>query len=380
LDSPRPPVPRPRAAPPSFEVVADLLSVGSIDGERVLRLHLEQLLQAHEGVDVTVHWSGVAPAPDGPARFRSAVALASQYRRPGVLVRHVVRTTPMPLSEEWAECLAAARAVVELELGCSEALRGDAVVEVVDLLEHHDIDVNVACSVHAGNVGNALQLYRFLRDDCHLECIEWVPHVERIGDEVTVESVDPADWGRFLIAVFDEWVRHDVGEVIVVNFEAALGKWLGRHDGPCIFEERCGCSLALTSDGTLFSCERFQDDGRRLGNIGETHLLQLIAKPEQVRFGLSKQTSLPGYCMRCPVRFACNGECPKHRFDRTPDGEEGLNHLCAGYRAFFMHIDRPMRRLVELVVAGRFIEDVMTEEVPTGEGAASSRTASGPMP
>ena len=57
--------------------------------------------------------------------------------------------------------------------------------------------------------------------------------------------------------------------------------------------------------------------------------------------------------------FACYGECPRNRFIHTPDGEPGLNYLCAGYRLFFNHIDRPMRIMADLLRRGRYVDEVM---------------------
>ena len=127
----------------------------------------------------------------------------------------------------------------------------------------------------------------------------------------------------------------------------------------CIFNETCGSALALEHNGDVYSCDHFVEPQHRLGNIGEVHMLQLVTSEQQRKFGLAKRDTLPKYCRDCSVRFACHGECPKNRFLTTPDGEPGLNYLCAGYKAFFTHVDRPMRMMADLVRRGRYADEVM---------------------
>ncbi len=142
-------------------------------------------------------------------------------------------------------------------------------------------------------------------------------------------------------------MRRDVGEVYVQMFDVALANWVGEPPGLCIHSETCGLALALEHTGDLYSCDHFVEPEYKLGNIRETHMLELVASQRQQQFGLDKRDTLPRYCRECDVRFACHGGCPKDRFISTPDGEPGLNYLCAGYKAFFHHVDRPMRFMAE---------------------------------
>jgi uncharacterized protein len=156
-------------------------------------------------------------------------------------------------------------------------------------------------------------------------------------------SVDPRQYGEFLSAIFDEWVRHDVARSFVQMFDVALELWMGLEPGLCVFRRTCGSALALEHNGDLYSCDHYVYPENRLGNIMDQPLASLVNSAAQVRFGQDKHDRLPRYCQECNVRFACNGECPKHRFIQTPDGESGLNYLCAGYKLFFQHIDPFMR-------------------------------------
>jgi uncharacterized protein len=138
-----------------------------------------------------------------------------------------------------------------------------------------------------------------------------------------------------------------------------LASWLGLPASLCIFAETCGNALALEHNGDLYSCDHFVEPKFRLGNIKEQHMVQLVASDQQRAFGNAKRDTLPRYCRECEVRFACNGECPRNRFISTPDGEPGLNYLCAGYKAFFKHIDRPMKMMADLLRQGLEAADVM---------------------
>ena len=173
------------------------------------------------------------------------------------------------------------------------------------------------------------------------------------GSHVTNRSVGSAGYGEFLNEVFDEWVKADIGEVYVQMFDVALAAWHGEPSGLCIFSETCGLALALEHNGDLYSCDHYVEPDFLLGNITETPMADLIASDPQIAFGQAKRETLPQYCLDCDVRFACHGGCPRNRFIQTPDGEEGLNYLCAGYKAFFGHIDEPMRLMSSLLHAGR---------------------------
>jgi uncharacterized protein len=177
---------------------------------------------------------------------------------------------------------------------------------------------------------------------------------------VSERSVGSAQFGTFLIEVFDEWVRHDVGTVFVQTFEATLRSFLGLPSTMCVFDETCGLGLALEHNGDLYSCDHFVDAEHLLGNIHEVSMAELVASRPQYEFGQAKRDTLPQYCLDCDVRFACNGECPKNRFLTTPDGEPGLNYLCAGLKAFFHHVDGPMHIMGDALRAGRDAAVVMS--------------------
>jgi uncharacterized protein len=179
------------------------------------------------------------------------------------------------------------------------------------------------------------------------------------GNLVTERSVTAEQWGAFLIAIFDEWVRNDVGRVFIQLFDSSLGSWVGQGASLCIHRETCGDALALEHNGDLYSCDHFVEPDYLLGNIKEEHMLTMVASDQQRKFGNDKRDTLPRYCLECPVRFACHGGCPRNRFINTPDGEPGLNYLCAGYKAFFGHVDRPMRIMAQLLKSRRYADEVM---------------------
>ncbi|MBA7607331.1 Anaerobic sulfatase-maturating enzyme [subsurface metagenome] len=173
------------------------------------------------------------------------------------------------------------------------------------------------------------------------------------GKAVTKHSVTGKQYGNFLNAIFDEWVRHDVGQVFVQIFDAALAAWIGQRPGLCIFDETCGTALALEHNGDLYSCDHFVEPRHYLGNINEGDLVTLVGSEQQRQFGLAKRDTLPRYCRECAVRFVCNGGCPKNRILHTPEGEPGLNYLCKGYKAFFDHIAPHMKLMAAELLAGR---------------------------
>jgi uncharacterized protein len=237
------------------------------------------------------------------------------------------------------------------------------------LLQTHHVEFNILTTVNAANADHPLEVYRFLRDEVGTNFMQFIPIVERInengeigfqeGNQVSERSVTAEQWGRFLISIFDEWVRHDVGTIFVQMFDAALASWYGEPPGLCIFSETCGNALALEHNGDLYSCDHFVEPKYLLGNIKQKHMIELVASDQQRQFGRQKRDSLPRYCRECEVRFACHGECPKNRFIETPDGEPGLNYLCAGYKAFFLHVDKPMRIMSELLRHDRAPAEVM---------------------
>ncbi|MCL1595761.1 MAG: SPASM domain-containing protein [Actinomycetia bacterium] len=153
--------------------------------------------------------------------------------------------------------------------------------------------------------------------------------------------------------IFDEWFKTDIGEVYVQMFDVALAAWHGEPGGLCIFSETCGLALAMEHNGDLYSCDHYVEPDFLLGNITETPLSELVGSDKQRAFGEAKRDTLPQFCLDCDVRFACHGGCPRNRFRSAPDGEEGLNYLCPSHKAFFSHVDEPMRAMSSLLHEGR---------------------------
>ena len=410
------PTVRPSAAPPAFHLLAKpsgpicnldceycffLSKEALYPGDRfrmsdeLLETYIVQLLQSHATPEVTIAWQGGEPTLMGVDFFRRAVELAERHRRPDQRLSHTIQTNGTLLTDEWCELLVDHGFLVGISIDGPPELhdryrvdkRGrptfDKVMRGLNLLERHGVPWNVLCTVNAANQDAPLDVYRFFRDDLGARYVQFIPIVERqyeagrrAGGPVSESSVDSEAWGRFLIAVFDEWVRHDVGAVFVTQFDAALVAWLGLQPSLCIFAETCGNALALEHNGDVYSCDHFVEPDHLLGNITDTHLVELVASPRQRAFGEAKRDTLPAYCRSCEVRFACNGECPKNRFIAAPDGEPGLNYLCAGYKNFFTHIDGLMQMMAGLLRSRRYADEVMqvlaraprNEPCPCGSG------------
>ena len=372
----------------------------------LLELYLTQLLESEPDGDVTVAWQGGEPTLMGVEFFRRVVETAERLRRPTQHLHHTIQTNGTLLTDEWATLLAEHRFLVGVSIDGPPDLHdryrvdkhgrpsSERVLRGLELLQRHGVDVNILCTVHAGNQDHPLEVYRYFRDDLGVGFIQFIPIVERIesardaaeqavareaaeqaatsagtngmhgpdgpgsGAPVTDRSVDPEAWGRFLTTVFDEWFRNDMGDVFVQLFDASLAAWCAIPSPMCIFSETCGRGLALEHNGDVYSCDHFVEPEHLLGNIRTTHLADLVSSPAQRAFGQAKADSLPQMCRACDFRFACHGECPKNRIITTPDGEAGLNYLCAGYLAFWKHVDGPMRLMARLLAAGRPATDV----------------------
>ena len=342
--------------------------------DETLETYIRQLLESQSVPEVTIAWQGGEPTLMGLDFFKHAVELVNANARPGVNIEHTMQTNGILLNDDWCRFFNEQHFLIGLSLDGPQAMhdtyrvdKGGAptfqkVMRAARLLREHKVEFIILTTVNAANADHPLEVYRFLRDEVGTQFIQFIPIVERVneqgeigfqeGSQVSERSVKPGQWGTFLITIFDEWVRRDVGTVFIQMFDAALASWYGAPPALCIFAETCGNALALEHNGDLYSCDHFVEPKYLLGNIKQKHMIELVASEKQRQFGFHKRDSLPRYCRECEVRFACHGECPKNRFNETPDGESGLNYLCAGYKAFFTHIDKPMRIMAELLRRG----------------------------
>ena len=364
--------------------------------DELLKTYIQQLLESQPLGELNIAWQGGEPTLMGIDFFRRAIVYVEKYRKPGQSVLHTIQTNGTLLTDEWCAFFSEHRFLVGLSVDgpkpMHDAYRVDKrgrgsfndVMRAYDALRRYNVDVNILCTIHAANADFPLEVYRFFRDELHANYLQFIPIVERTtealiplanlgwgkrpggdrplyiqhGAQVTARSVGAEQFGRFLIAIFDEWVRRDVGKVFVQTFDVALGSWVGQHN-LCIFSPTCGDAVALEHNGDLYSCDHYVEPEYRLGNICETPIGALVASPRQRAFGQHKLDSLPKYCRECSVLFACYGECPRNRFILAPDGEPGLNYLCAGYKRFFNHINPAMNTMAGLLRQNRFADEIM---------------------
>ncbi len=337
----------------------------------VLENYIRQFIQTQPIDTVHFAWQGGEPTLLGVAFFERVIELQKQYAN-GKTIENEFQTNGTLLDDDWGEFFARNKFLVGLSIDGPEELhdvyRVDKggqptfarVMRGLGFLKKHGVEFNTLTVINRENSYRPNEVYRFLKQ-VGSKYLQFIPVVEQIAAEPNADglvllkpyarqqsavsewSVEPLQFGRFLQQIFDSWVMQDVGRVFVQIFDVALESWYGLPQSLCVFAPECGSALAVEHNGDLYSCDHFVYPENRLGNIMERAMGSLIASSQQAQFGTAKATSLPSDCQVCDVRFACNGECPKHRFTRTANGEYGLNYLCAGYKHFFHHVDPYMR-------------------------------------
>ncbi len=365
--------------------------------QATLESYIQQLLEAHRTPEVTVAWQGGEPTLMKLEFFERAVELVEKYRKPSQAVQQTFQTNGLLLDDAWCAFFKKHNFLVGLSVDGPRDLhdayrrdrKGQGTFDLVmrgwRFLKSHGVEFNILCTVNAANEKHGRRVYRFFRDELGAKWVQFIPIVERAtvetlaianqgwsdrpgagkrllytqtGDLVTDRTVGSEQYGRFLIDIFEEWVRRDVGRVFVQLFDVTLEAYFGRHL-LCIHAPTCGYGPALEHNGDLYTCDHFVEPGQKLGNITTTPLIDLVASPQMRKFGNDKRDTLTRQCRECDVRFLCNGGCPKDRFALSKDGETGQNYLCAGLELFFTHTRPLMSVMGQLLKRGRAPADVM---------------------
>ena len=334
--------------------------------EGVLENFIIQQMGMPSGETIRFSWHGGEPTTLGLDYFRQIVSLQSRHTPPGKSVVNGLVTNGTLLDENWCAFLAAEGFAVGLSLDGPAELhdkyrvsKGDKpthgqVMSGFELLKRYRVPCDILCVVHDHNVRAPRQVYEFFKE-IGATYVGFLPVVERWDGQpgaVGPHTVPTEEYGSFLCTIFDEWVRHDIGRILVQIFDEAARPVRGLEHALCIFRETCGDIPALEYNGDLYSCDHFVEKEHLLGNIRDNGLSEMLYSPAHETFGNHKRDSLPRYCLECDVLPMCNGGCPKDRFIETPDGEPGLNYLCAGFKKFFSHCRPMFEKLVPLWKAG----------------------------
>ncbi len=330
----------------------------------VLERFIKQYIECQASDHVMFTWHGGESLMRPLDFYKKAVRLQKIYAR-GRVIDNSIQTNGTLLNKEWCQFFKDNNWLVGVSIDGPQEFHDEyrrtrqgrpswiQVMRGIELLKKHDVEWNALAVVNDFNADYPLDFYHFFKEfDCHY--IQFTPIVERLythadgrhlaapdeakGIPVTDFSVTAEQWGNFLCAIFDEWVRNDVGDYFVQIFDSTLANWAGIAPGVCSLAGTCGHAGALEFNGDVYSCDHFVFPQYKLGNIFSQSLFEMMNSPRQLEFGRNKRNTLPRQCRECDYLFACHGECPKNRFINTADGEPGLNYLCAGYHKFFEHV------------------------------------------
>ena len=341
--------------------------------DSTLENYIRQYIETQSTLsEITFAWQGGEPTLMGIDFFRKAVELQDKYRRSGMTIRNSLQTNATIINDEWAIFFKENNFLIGISIDGPPKLhdhyrfdkKGDPssadVIRGLRLFQKHEVDYNILCVVNNYNGDYPVQIYNYFKD-LGAQFMQFIPIVEHFGDgsEVSPRSINPKQYGRFLCAVFDEWVKEDIGKIFIQIFDVSLEAWLGFKPSLCIFNETCGDAMAMEHNGDVYACDHYVTPEYLVGNIGETPIADIINLPFQRKFGEDKKDTLPPYCLDCEVRFVCNGGCPKNRFIDTPNGDPGLNYLCEGYKMFFNHIDAPMKLMAVALENGQTADSII---------------------
>jgi len=346
--------------------------------DETMETYIRQTIEGHRVSEVTIAWQGGEPTLMGLDFFQRTVEVEKKYTKPGMHIENTLQTNGVLIDEEWCKFFHENNFLIGLSLDGPRHLHDayrhdkggksvfDKVVRAIRLMQKHNVEFNILCTVNAVNSQHPLEVYQFFRDELGARYIQFIPIVERDnetgnqeGTQLTDRTVDPEQYGRFLIEIFDEWAHRDVGIMFVVFFDGVLASYVRGYSTLCILCPTCGEAVALEHNGDLYSCDHFVEPRYLLGNISQTSLPELVASDAQRSFGQAKSDTLPRFCQECKYLFTCHGECPKNRVLTAPDGEPGLNWLCAGLKTFFAHVDRPMQIMADLLRRGQDADRIM---------------------
>jgi len=343
---------------------------GFVMRDEILELFIEQYLNSQTMYEVLFTWHGGEPLMRNRNFFIRALQLQRKYGR-GRQIDNCIQTNGTLLTDEWCKFFKENNFLVGISIDgpqhCHDFYRRTKddrptfarVMKGISLLKKHQTEFNVMGVVNDYNVNYPLDFYRFFKSiDCRY--IQFAPIVERIDGKPAPWNVPSEKWGDFLISIFNEWVRKDVGTFYIQFFDSTLANWAGEQPGVCILAKTCGHAGVIEFNGDVYACDHFVYPEYKLGNIKTRTLTEMMYSCSQNRFGNDKRDKLPSQCKECQFLFACNGECPKNRIINTVSGEAGLNYLCKGYYKFFSHVAPYMDFMKKELLAERPPANVMT--------------------
>lgn len=333
--------------------------------DEILELFIKNYIESQTSEDILFTWHGGETLMRPIGFYKRAIELQRIYGR-GRRIDNCIQTNGTLLNDEWCDFFKRNNFLVGISIDGPQEFHDEyrrnrqgipsfyRVMKGIELLKRHGVEYNAMAVVNDYNVDYPIEFYNFFKGiDCHF--IQFAPIVERIGahnngtlltspdedgEEIMLApfSVDSERWGNFLCALFDEWIKEDVGSYFIQLFDSTLANWVGEQPGVCTLARHCGHAGVMEFNGDLYSCDHFVFPEYRLGNIRQKTITEMMYSPRQMEFGRNKEERLPSQCRECEFLFACHGECPKNRFARTASGELGLNYLCEGYLKFFRHV------------------------------------------
>lgn len=353
--------------------------------DEMLEQFTREYIEAQTMNQVLFTWHGGEPLLRSIDFYRKALSLQQKYagsRR----IDNVIQTNGTLLTDEWCEFFAQNHWLVGISidgpqpdhdhyrLTAAGKPSWQKVMQGIKLLKKHGVEWNAMAVVNAYNVNHPLEFYRFFKEN-GCQFLQFTPIVERLTrhedgrtlasladkDEISLSeaSVTPEQWGNFLCAIFDEWVRKDVGKIFVEIFDCTLANWMGVSPGICAYSKECGHAGVMEHNGDVYSCDHFVFPEYKLGNIRDHSLIDMLYGEQQQKFSRLKHSSLPRQCKECDMEFACHGECPKNRFMKDKYGDSGLNYLCPGYYHYYQHVEPYMDYMKQELMSQRPPSNIM---------------------
>lgn len=353
--------------------------------DEMLEQFTREYIEAQTMNQVLFTWHGGEPLLRSIDFYRKALSLQQKYAR-GRRIDNVIQTNGTLLTDEWCEFFAQNHWLVGISIDGPQPYHDHyrltaagkpswkKVMQGIKLLKKHGVEWNAMAVVNAYNANHPLEFYRFFKEN-GCQFLQFTPIVERLTrhedgrtlasladkDEISLSeaSVVPEQWGYFLCAIFDEWVRKDVGKIFVEIFDCTLANWMGISPGICAYSKECGHAGVMEHNGDVYSCDHFVFPEYKLGNIRDHSLIDMLYGEQQQEFSRLKHSSLPRQCKECDMEFACHGECPKNRFMKDKYGDSGLNYLCPGYYHYYQHVAPYMDYMKQELMSQRPPSNIM---------------------